>query len=293
MHLLRVGPVGRERPAVLTADHDGEQILDLSSLVEDIGPDTLSPANLARLRTMVEDHRGTLPQLDRSGLRIGPPVTRVGKIVCIGLNYRQHAAEAGMAVPEEPVLFMKAPDTIGGPNDPVTIPLGSKKTDYEVELAVVIGRKAAYIPDSQSALDYIAGYCISNDVSEREFQLERGGQWDKGKNAATFNPLGPYLVTTDTITDPQNLSLSTRVNGELRQDSSTADMIFSVDFLVRYVSQFMTLYPGDVINTGTPQGVGSGYSPGRFLDHGDTVTVSIEGLGAQSHVFNAHPGVAS
>jgi 2-keto-4-pentenoate hydratase/2-oxohepta-3-ene-1,7-dioic acid hydratase in catechol pathway len=206
----------------------------------------------------------------------------VGKIVCVGLNYAEHAKESGQASPSEPVLFLKAPDTVVGPNDDVLVPPSSEKCDYEVELAVVIGKTARYLSNDDDPLSYVAGYCISNDVSEREFQLERGGQWDKGKNCETFNPLGPWFVTSDEIGDPQKLSLSLRVNGEFRQQSSTADMIFDVGTLVRYVSNFMTLYPGDLINTGTPSGVGAGWNPPRFLQPGDVMEVTIEGLGKQT-----------
>ena len=220
-----------------------------------------------------------------ANIRVGPPLARIGKIVCVGLNYSEHAAEAGLPIPDEPILFMKAPDTVVGPNDVVRVPRASVKTDYEVELAVVIGRTARYLNPDDNPLDYVAGYAVSNDVSEREFQMERGGQWDKGKNCETFNPIGPWLVTSDEVGDPQALTLGSRVNGETRQNSTTADMIFPVAELVRYISQFMTLYPSDVINTGTPQGVGAGFKPPKFVNAGDVVEVFIEKLGAQRQVL--------
>jgi 2-keto-4-pentenoate hydratase/2-oxohepta-3-ene-1,7-dioic acid hydratase in catechol pathway len=282
MKLLRVGPVGSERPAALLADG---KVVDISSLLPDISPDALSPASLARLDIAIAANIHSLTEIDLVSQRIGAPLTGIGKIVCVGLNYRQHAAEAGMPVPSEPILFMKAPDTVVGPNDEVLIPLRSTKTDYEVELAIVIGTTSRYLTDADNALDYIAGYMTSNDVSEREFQLERSGQWDKGKNCETFQPFGPLLVTADEITDPQSLQVRSTVNGEVRQNSSTSDMIFSVVHLVRYISQFMVLYPGDVINTGTPQGVGSGFTPGKYLNAGDVVEIEVFGLGAQRQTF--------
>ena len=282
MKLLRVGPQGHERPAALL--EDGVTV-DINSLLSDITPSTLSRKSLDDLHKRIATRSSSLPRVDLNTVRTGPPLAGIGKIVCIGLNYREHAREAGMALPAEPVLFMKAADTVGGPNDTVNIPPGSTKTDYEVELAIVIGERARYLSDSDDPLDYIAGYAISNDISEREYQMERGGQWDKGKNCETFQPLGPWLVTADEIDDVQSLSLSCSINGERRQDSNTADMIFPVSEIVRYVSQFMVLHPGDVINTGTPAGVGSGFSPGRFLRHGDVAELSISGLGLQRHKF--------
>lgn len=282
MKLMRVGKTGAERPVVL--DDEGT-VRDISTLVDDITGSTLSPDALRALRQAFESARDSLPVIDRDAVRVGPPLTGVGKVVCVGLNFRKHAEEAGLPIPTEPVLFMKAPDTIVGPNDAVMIPPTSQKTDYEVELAIVIGRIARYLTDTDNPLDFVAGYTVSNDVSEREYQMERGGQWDKGKNCETFNPLGPVLVTADEIDDIQNLRMTSTVNGEVRQDSTTADMIFSVEEIVRYISQFMVLYPGDVINTGTPQGVGSGFSPGRFLNDGDQVSVEIESLGRQMQTF--------
>ncbi|WP_431044208.1 fumarylacetoacetate hydrolase family protein [Streptomyces sp. P1-3] len=278
MKLLRVGPAGAERPALL----DSSGVLrDLSGLAQDIDGALLADrAALDRIRTAAD--AGELPERDAAGLRIGPPVARIGKIVCIGLNYHDHAAETGAAIPGEPILFMKAPDTVVGPDDTVLVPRGSEKTDWEVELAVVIGRTARYLASDEAALAAVAGYTVAHDVSEREFQIERGGQWDKGKNCETFNPLGPWLVTADEIPDPQALGLRLWVNGELRQDGTTADQIFPVAQVVRYVSQFMTLYPGDVINTGTPAGVAMGHpDPKPYLRAGDVVELEIEGLGRQ------------
>lgn len=263
---------------------DGDEAIDLSSIVDDLGGETLSDSGLLRIREFISAAGGR-HRVALDGVRIGPPLGKIGKIVCVGLNYRAHAREAGLEIPSEPVLFMKAPDTVVGPNDRITVPRHSSKTDYEVELAVVIGAKVRSLDRNDKPLDYVAGYAISDDVSEREFQMERGGQWDKGKNCETFNPFGPWLVTRDEVPDPQNLQLVSEVNGEVRQNSSTADMIFPVAELIRYISQFMTLYPGDVINTGTPEGVGAGFTPGRFLRAGDVVRTRISSLGAQEHTF--------
>ncbi|AKH82614.1 2-hydroxyhepta-2,4-diene-1,7-dioate isomerase [Streptomyces sp. CNQ-509] len=278
MKLLRVGPPGSERPALLD---DGGTLRDLSGVVSDVDGALLSDdAALARVRDA--DAAGDLPALDAEGLRTGPPVAGIGKIVCIGLNYHDHAAETGAAIPAEPILFMKAPDTVVGPEDTVLVPRGSEKTDWEVELAVVIGRTARYLESDADALAAVAGYAVAHDVSEREFQLERGGQWDKGKNCETFNPLGPWLVTADEVPDPQALGLRLWVNGEKRQDGTTADQIFPVAHVVRYLSRFMTLYPGDVINTGTPAGVALGMAePKPYLRAGDVVELEVDGLGRQ------------
>ncbi|WFE43134.1 fumarylacetoacetate hydrolase family protein [Verrucosispora sp. WMMD1129] len=275
MKLLRVGPPGRETPALL--DEAG-QLRDLSGVTDDLDPAFLATDGLARLAGI---SRHDLSPMDPTDLRIGPPL-RPGKIVCIGLNYRDHAAETGAALPAEPVVFLKAADTVVGPGDPVLVPRGSTRTDWEVELAVVIGRKARYLPSAEAALDCVAGYAISHDVSEREFQLDRGGQWDKGKSCETFNPLGPWLVTADEVPDPQDLRLRLWVNGVLRQDGTTKDMVFPVAEIVRYLSQFMVLYPGDVINTGTPAGVALGQpEPKPYLVAGDVVELEIDGLGRQ------------
>lgn len=278
MKLLRVGTAGSERPALLDAEGT---LRDLSGTVTDIDGALLADtAALDRIRAAAES--GELPVLDAAGLRVGPPVGRIGKVVCIGLNYHDHAAETGAATPAEPVVFFKAADTVVGPDDTVLVPRKSVKTDWEVELAVVIGRTARYLESDEEALAHVAGYAVAHDVSEREFQIERGGTWDKGKNCETFNPLGPWLVTADEVADPQDLSLKLWVNGELKQDGSTSQQIFPVAEVVRYVSQFMTLYPGDVINTGTPAGVAMGQpEPKPYLRAGDVVELEIEGLGRQ------------
>ncbi|MEU7009740.1 fumarylacetoacetate hydrolase family protein [Streptomyces sp. NPDC046332] len=278
MKLLRVGPAGAERPALL--DEDGT-LRDLSALVGDVDGSLLADAStLDRIRAAVG--AGVLPALDATGLRIGPPVGRIGKVVCIGLNYHGHAAETGAATPAEPVVFLKSADTVVGPDDTVLVPRRSTKTDWEVELAIVIGRTARYLETDEEALAHVAGYAVAHDVSEREFQIERGGTWDKGKNCETFNPLGPWLVTADEVPDPQALSLKLWVNGELKQDGNTSDQIFGVAEVVRYVSQFMTLYPGDIINTGTPAGVAMGRpEPKPYLRAGDVVELEIDGLGRQ------------
>ncbi|HEX8629752.1 MAG TPA: fumarylacetoacetate hydrolase family protein [Catenuloplanes sp.] len=276
MRLLRVGAIGAERPAVLDA---AGRVRDLSGVVSDIDGSVLAGDGLARVAAAARDD--DLPVVDAAGLRIGPPL-RPGKIVCIGLNYRDHAAESNLATPTEPVVFLKAPDTVVGPYDPVLVPRGSTCTDWEVELAVVIGRTARYLESAEAALECVAGYTISHDVSERDFQLNRGGQWDKGKSCETFNPLGPWLVTADEVSDPQKLGLRLRVNGVSRQDGSTKDMIFPVAEIVRYLSWFMVLYPGDVINTGTPAGVALGQpDPKPYLRAGDVVELEIDGLGHQ------------
>ncbi|RKN22438.1 FAA hydrolase family protein [Micromonospora musae] len=278
MRLLRVGAPGRETPALL--DETG-RIRDLRGVIDDLDAAFLADDGLSRLSSIAVDE---LPVLDRTGLRVGPPL-HPGKIVCIGLNYRDHAAETGAPLPAEPVVFLKAPDTVVGPDDPVLIPRGSTKTDWEVELAVVIGRPARYLADTEAALACVAGYAIANDVSEREFQLERGGQWDKGKSCETFNPFGPLLVTADEVPDPQDLRLRLWVNGTPRQDGSTKDMVFPVAEIVRYLSHFMVLHPGDVINTGTPAGVALGQpDPKPYLTAGDVVEVEIDGLGRQRQV---------
>lgn len=275
MKLLRYGPKGQEKPGIL--DRDG-RIRDLSGIVPDIGGEVLSPASLARLRDL---DPVLLPAVDGRP-RIGACVAGVSKIVCIGLNYTDHAAETGSKIPREPILFTKATTAINGPDDDIVRPKNSVKLDWEVELGVVIGTTARYV-DQAEALDHVAGYCTVNDVSEREFQVERGGQWVKGKSADTFAPLGPWLVTTDEIPDPQRLSLFCEVNGERKQDGNTANMIFPVAHLVSYISQFMTLLPGDVIPTGTPAGVALGRKPDSpWLKPGDTLRTGVEGLGEQN-----------
>jgi ureidoglycolate lyase len=282
MKLLRYGPAGQEKPGLL--DRDG-RIRDLSGALRDIDGEALSPASLDRLRRL---DPASLPLVPGTP-RLGPCVGSVSKIVAIGLNYRLHAQEAGAAIPSEPIFFMKAPSSICGPNDDVIIPKGSQKTDYEVELGIVIGGLARYVARAD-ARKHVAGYCVVNDVSEREFQIERGGQWTKGKSADTFCPIGPWLVTADEVPDPGKLALWTEVNGERRQSSNTADLIFGVDEIVSYVSQFMTLLPGDVIPTGTPSGVGMGFKPPKFLKQGDRMRLSVEGLGEQNQRLVAYSG---
>jgi 2-keto-4-pentenoate hydratase/2-oxohepta-3-ene-1,7-dioic acid hydratase in catechol pathway len=280
MKLLRHGPAGQEKPGLL--DRDGK-IRDLSGVVRDIDGEALSPASLDRLRRLDPT---TLPLVSGSP-RLGACVGNISKIVAIGLNYRLHAEEAGAPIPKEPIFFMKAPSSICGPNDDVIIPKGSEKTDYEVELGIVIGTKASYIA-VHDAPKHIAGYCVVNDVSEREYQMERGGQWTKGKSADTFCPMGPWLVTADEVPDPGKLQLWTEVNGERRQNSNTSDLIFGVEHIVSYVSHFMTLMPGDVIPTGTPSGVGLGFKPPKFLRAGDVMRLSVEGLGEQTQRLVAY-----
>jgi 2-keto-4-pentenoate hydratase/2-oxohepta-3-ene-1,7-dioic acid hydratase in catechol pathway len=282
MKLLRYGPPGQEKPGLL--DGDG-RIRDLSGVVPDIAGEALAAAPLDRLRRLDPSSLPIVP----GAPRLGPCVGAVPKIVAIGLNYRMHAQETGAAIPKEPIFFMKAISSICGPDDDVIIPKGSQKTDYEVELGIVIGSLARHV-SQPAARRHIAGYCVVNDVSEREFQMERGGQWTKGKSADTFCPIGPWLVTADDVPDPGKLALFTEVNGERRQNSNTADLIFGVDEIVSYVSQFLTLQPGDVIPTGTPSGVGLGFKPPRFLKPGDRMRLSVEGLGEQNQRLVAYAG---
>ncbi len=277
MKLLRYGAPGQEKPGLLDADG---VIRDLSGHVADIGGAALDPASLASLGRL--DPK-SLPAV-AGNPRLGACVAGVGKFLCIGLNYSDHAAETGAAVPSEPVVFMKASSAVVGPNDDVLIPRGSEKTDWEVELGVVIGRTAKYVSEAE-ALDYVAGYCVSHDVSERAFQIERQGQWTKGKSCDTFGPIGPWLVTKDEIADPQDLKMWLTVNGEMMQDGSSKTMVYGVAHLVSYLSQFMSLHPGDVISTGTPPGVGLGMKPPRYLKAGDIVELGIEGLGNQKQTF--------
>ncbi len=278
MKLMRVGQPGHEKPAILDAEG---KIRDLSGHVKDIGGDGISPEGLKKIAAL---DLSTLPVL--SDDRIGACVAGTGKFICIGLNFSDHAAETGAAVPSEPVIFMKATSAIVGPNDNVVIPRGSEKTDWEVELGVVIGKTAKYVSEAD-ALDYVAGYCVSHDVSERAFQTERQGQWTKGKSCDTFGPIGPWLVTKDEIADPQNLGMWLKVNGETMQNGSSKTMVYGVANVVSYLSQFMSLHPGDVISTGTPPGVGLGMKPQRFLKAGDVVELGIEGLGSQKQTFVA------
>ena len=273
MKLLRYGPKGQEKPGIVDAEG---VVRDLSGLVYDIAGDVLTDQGLAGI---AEADLSSLPAVEVD--RYGPCVGGVGKFVCIGLNYSDHAEESGLEVPPEPVIFAKATSAICGPNDTVEIPLGSKATDWEVELGVVIGKEAKYI-DEADALDHVAGYCVINDISERDFQNKRAGQWTKGKSADTFGPIGPWLVTRDEVPDPQNLSMYLDVNGKRRQDGSTNTMVFGVAHLVSYLSQFMSLQPGDIISTGTPPGVGMGIKPEPvYLKVGDNMELGIEGLGVQ------------
>lgn len=273
MKLVRYGPAGHEKPGAI----DGEgRVRDLSAHVADLDAAALAPAALARLAAL---DPSALPLVDGNP-RLGVPVAGIGNLVCVGLNYRDHAIEAGMEIPDEPVLFMKSTNSLNGPHDPVVLPRGGEKGDWEVELAMVIGTTARYVSEEE-ALGHVAGYCICNDVSERSFQLERGGQWVKGKSCDTFAPLGPWLVTADEVPDPQSLGLWLDVSGERMQRGTTANMIFGVAYLVSYISRFMTLAPGDVISAGTPAGVGLGRKPPRYLRPGDVMALGIDGLGVQ------------
>jgi 2-keto-4-pentenoate hydratase/2-oxohepta-3-ene-1,7-dioic acid hydratase in catechol pathway len=279
MKFVRYGESGREKPGVIDADG---RIRDISARVMDFAGSELDPGSLAGLGHL---DLSTLPLVEGDP-RIGPCVAGTGKFICIGLNYADHAAESGMQVPPEPVIFMKATSAIVGPNDDVLIPRTSVKTDWEVELGVVIGKTAKYVSEDE-ALDYVAGYCVAHDVSERAFQAERAGQWTKGKSCDTFGPIGPWLVTKDEVPDPQNLPMWLTVNGETMQNGSTKTMVYGVKFLVSYLSQFMSLLPGDIISTGTPPGVGMGMKPPRYLKDGDVVELGIEGLGTQKQTFVA------
>jgi 2-keto-4-pentenoate hydratase/2-oxohepta-3-ene-1,7-dioic acid hydratase in catechol pathway len=276
MRLMRVGARGAERPVVLDTD---DRAYDITPVAPRIDGAFLAGDGLARVREALAADR--LRQVDITGQRVGAPIERPGTVVCIGLNYTDHAAETGAAVPSEPVVFLKASNAVIGPHDDVLLPRGSTKTDWEVELTVVLGRVARYLESPGAAYDVIAGYAVSHDVSEREFQLERGGQWTKGKSCETFNPLGPWLVTADEVPDPQNLGLRLWVNGRQRQNGTTKDMVFDVGHLVWYLSQFMVLEPGDVVNTGTPAGVALGRPDHPYLRAGDVVELEIDGLGRQ------------
>ncbi len=281
MRLLRYGPVGAEKPGILDARG---HLRDLSAHVDDIAGVVLTPEGLDHLRQINPE---SLPVVTGNP-RIGPCVGRIGKFICVGLNYADHAAESGLAVPPEPVLFMKATSAVCGPNDEVIIPKGSVKTDWEVELGVVIGKAASYV-DEADAMSHVAGYCVINDVSERAFQTERAGQWTKGKSADTFGPTGPWLVTADEVSDPQNLSMWLEVDGHRWQNGSTRTMVYGVRHLVHYISQFMSLQPGDIISTGTPPGVGMGVKPEPvYLRPGQVITLGIDGLGEQRQVTRAY-----
>jgi ureidoglycolate lyase len=286
MKLMRVGAKGAEKPALL--QNDGT-VRDLSMLVDDIAGPALSDATLAGI---ADTDPESLPRLERIE-RIGPCVGKVGKFVCIGLNYADHAVESGAEIPKEPIVFMKATSAITGPDDGIVIPCQAQKTDWEAELGIVIGTEARYVSE-QEALDHVAGYCTVNDVSERSFQLERGGQWTKGKSADSFGPIGPWLVTRDEVPDPQNLKIFCEVDGVMRQDGSTATMIFPVGFLIHYLSRFMSLQPGDIVATGTPPGVGMGQKPEPvFLKPGQRLRLGIEGLGEQHHLIRAAAATTS
>src|SRR5450432_4193221 len=275
MKLIRFGEPGAEQPGVLL---DDQTRLDVSSTVSDYDEEFFGSGGLARLRQWLMHSPVSAQKRVSPQERLGPPIRRPSKIVCVGLNYRDHAAESGMQLPSEPVLFFKATSSLVGPNDALVIPRGAEKVDWEVELAVIIEKEASYVPKEQAG-EFIAGYALHNDYSERSFQLERGGQWMKGKSADTFAPLGPFLATPDEVPNVSNLPMWLKVNGQLRQNSSTANMIFDVATLVSYVSEFMTLLPGDVISTGTPAGVGLGMNPPTYLRAGDVVELGIEGLG--------------
>lgn len=273
MKLLRYGPVGAEKPGLID---DNGTIRDLSGVIADLDPSTISQETFDKIAAI---DTATLPEVSGDP-RIGACVGRPGKFICIGLNYSDHAAETGMAVPPEPVIFFKATSAVCGPYDNVEIPRGSEKSDWEVELGVIIGKEAKYV-DEANAMDHVAGYCVVNDLSERAFQIERSGQWVKGKSADTFGPVGPYLVTRDEVKDPQNLPMWLTVNGHKYQNGSTQTMVYGVQFLIHYLSQFMSLQPGDIISTGTPPGVGMGQNPQVYLKAGDVMELGIEGLGSQ------------
>ncbi|MFY0685743.1 MAG: fumarylacetoacetate hydrolase family protein [Cyclobacteriaceae bacterium] len=279
MRLIRFGEIGEEKPGV---EWKGKKV-DVSEQIADYDEDFFARGGLDRLAKLDLE---SFPAIDES-VRLGAPVKRPGKIICIGLNYRKHALESGMDIPKEPVVFFKATSSVIGPNDDVVIPKNSKKTDWEVELAVVIGKRANYISEDQ-ALDHVAGYVLHNDVSEREFQLERGGQWVKGKSCDTFAPIGPYLVTKDEVTDPNNLNLWLSVNGKKVQDGNTSDFIFNVQQVISYLSQYMSLMPGDIITTGTPEGVGLGFDPPVYLKAGDVMELGVEGLGTSKQQVKAY-----
>ena len=282
MKLFRHGELNKEKPGVIIDD----VYYDASAFGEDFNETFFETEGIARLEKFIKlefDKLTVLPE----GTRLGSPVGRPSKIVCIGLNYADHANETGAALPPEPVVFMKSTTALSGPFDDIVIPKNSTKTDWEVELAFVIGKKASYV-DEADAMDYVAGYCLHNDVSERAFQLERGGTWDKGKGCDTFAPIGPFLATTDEIADPDKLRLWLKVNGQTMQDGTTADFIFRIPFLISYLSQFMTLLPGDIISTGTPSGVGLGMNPPVYLQAGDVVELGIDGLGTSKQIVKAY-----
>ncbi|WP_299547035.1 fumarylacetoacetate hydrolase family protein [Seonamhaeicola sp.] len=279
MKLIRFGTAGEEKPGVQLAN--GTKI-DVSGFGSDYDEAFFGNEGIEKLVKWLETNQDACPKIDDDA-RLGPPLVRPSKIVCIGLNYAMHAAESGMDIPKEPVIFFKATSSIVGPNDDVIIPKGGNKTDWEVELAVVIGKKASYVSEND-ALDHVAGYVLHNDISERAFQLERSGQWVKGKSCDTFAPIGPFIASADEIQDPNNVNLWLKLNGEVLQNSSTSDFIFNIQQVVSYISQFMTLLPGDIISTGTPSGVGFGFDPKRYLKEGDVMELGIEGLGVSRQV---------
>ena len=283
MKLIRFGAVGEEKPGIQLKSGDR---IDISGFGEDYTESFFETDGINRLRKWLILNEKSCPKIT-SNVRLGAPLLRPSKIVCIGLNYAQHAAESGMGVPKEPVLFFKATSAIVGPNDDLIIPKGSTKTDWEVELAIVIGKRTSYISE-ENALDYVAGYVLHNDYSEREFQLEKEGQWVKGKSCDTFAPIGPFIATTDEIKDPNNLNLWLKLNGKMMQNSNTSDFIFNIQEVVSYISQFMTLLPGDIISTGTPFGVGLGFDPPKYLKPGDIVELGIEGLGISKQKVKAY-----
>lgn len=282
MKLIRFGDAGKEKPGLQL--EDGRRI-DVSNFGSDYTEEFFGMQGIEKLRSWLKTNQNNCAEI-RKDVRLGPPVCRPSKLVCVGLNYARHAEESGMDVPKEPVLFFKATSAIVGPNDDLIIPRGSKKTDWEVELGVVIAKKASYVEEAD-AMEHIAGYVLHNDYSEREFQIERSGQWVKGKSCDTFAPLGPFLATKDEIPDPHNLNLWLKLNGEIKQDSNTSDFVFNIPQVVSYISQFMSLLPGDIISTGTPFGVGMGLKPQRFLKPGDVVELGIEGLGVSTQTAKA------
>ncbi|MCL5129619.1 fumarylacetoacetate hydrolase family protein [Algibacter sp. L4_22] len=283
MKLIRFGAVGSEQPGVQLEDGT---IIDVSAFGTDYNEEFFGNDGIGKLKTWLKDNQQSCP-LVGDDVRLGVPLTRPSKIVCVGLNYAQHAAEAGMDIPKEPVLFFKSTTALVGPNDDVIIPKNSEKSDWEVELAIVIGKKASYVEEAD-AIDHIAGYVLHNDVSERAFQIEKSGQWCKGKGCDTFAPVGPFIATTDEIKDPNNLNLWLKINGEMMQNSSTSDFIFNVQHVVSHISQFMTLLPGDIISTGTPFGVGLGLTPPTYLKPGDVMELGIEGLGVSKQSVKAY-----
>jgi 2,4-didehydro-3-deoxy-L-rhamnonate hydrolase len=286
MKLIRFGNTGEEKPGIETTDG---KWLDITNFGEDFDERFFGEDGINKLKQWLTTNQSNCPELNKN-IRLGCPIVRPSKLICVGLNYALHAAESGMAAPDQPVLFMKATSSISGPFDDIVIPKGSIKTDWEVELAVVIGKKASYIDESH-ALDHVAGYMLHNDVSERDFQLNHGGQWVKGKSCDTFAPLGPYLVSSDEIDDPQKLNLWLKLNGKIVQNSNTNDMIFPVSKLVSYISQYMTLLPGDIISTGTPAGVGMGLKPPKYLQPGDIVELGIDGLGISKQSAKAYSSI--